>query len=75
MKLCLLVALVTTATFTYMAPVLGLTLTCDSNCAACWKDGDTTGADTKFTCNNNDCGATCPAGYNDIHCAKYYRCK
>ena len=72
MKLCLQVTLVITAIFTNMALVSGLS--CDSNCAACWKVDDITGEDTKFTCNNGHCGSTCPPGYNGIHCARYERC-
>ncbi|KAF8422262.1 hypothetical protein EV426DRAFT_606738, partial [Tirmania nivea] len=49
-------------------------LSCDSSCAACWRDGSP-GVDTKFSCDSNGhCGNTCPPGYNSIHCARASRC-
>jgi hypothetical protein len=50
-------------------------ITCDTDCAACWKTGSP-GIDTKFSCrsDNYDCGKTCPSGYQGIHCAKVNRC-
>ena len=73
MKLHLPVVFVTMATFTHMALVSGIS--CDSNCAACWKDNDTKGTDIKFSCNDkNDCGSACPSGYHGIHCASPLRC-
>ena len=71
MKLGLQVALIILAS-PHMALVLGLA--CDSDCAACWLDGDTHGTDIKFTCREGHCGSKCPAGYNGIHCAKTERC-
>ena len=67
-------ALVIAATFfTHTAVVLGLY--CSGHCAACWKDGSP-GIDTKFSCDNyGHCGGSCPAGYSDMHCAKWERCK
>ena len=71
MRLYLQVSLSIMATFTHMVLVLGLK--CSSGCAACWKDNDLSGTDTKFSC-SGDCGSTCPPGYHGIHCAKYSRC-
>ena len=45
-KLYVQITLVIMATFTLMAPGLGLY--CGSGCAACWKDGDTHGVDTQI---------------------------
>ena len=73
MRLYLHVSLSVMATFTHMVLVLGLK--CSSGCAACWKDNDPNGVDTKFSCSfTGDCGSTCPPGYNGIHCANYSRC-
>lgn len=73
MKLCPQAVLVAVAsTFAYTVLVLGLK--CGSNCSACWKDGDTTGVDTKFSCDRDQCGDACPTGYHDMHCAKSERC-
>ena len=46
-----------------------------SQCGACWKTGSP-GVDIKFWCDvsPNDCGDTCPEGYEGIHCAKDFRC-
>ena len=71
MRYLQVVLVITTTTVTHM--VKGLQ--CDSNCAACWKNGDERGADTKFSCNNSDCGSTCPEGYGWIHCAMSERCR
>ena len=65
-------AIIFMVAFSHMALVLGLE--CNSDCAACWKIGDTTGVDTKFSCNNGYCGTVCPEGYHDIHCARDSRC-
>ena len=71
MRLYLQVALVICI---HTAPVLGLY--CMSGCAACWRENDENGMDTKFTCTVlGGCGNKCPSGYHDIHCAKYDRCK
>ena len=64
-------SVVTLATLTYTALVSGMA--CDSNCAACWKDGSS-GVDIKFSCINNDCGSACPTGYSGMHCATKLRC-
>ena len=70
------VILVFTTTFTHMVTVSGFSLQCDSNCAACWKNGDSrSGEDTKFLCNNSFCGGTCPEGYGWLHCASSERCR
>ena len=51
-------------------------LNCASACAACWKDGSTTGEDIKISCSGNGyCGNKCPQGYSDMHCAKSLRCE
>ena len=52
-------------------------LHCDSECAACWKTGDTNGVDIKLSCGlgTRECGDTCPQGYEGIHCAKRARCQ
>lgn len=73
MRLDLQIALVIATTLTHTALVLGLT--CDSACAACWKD-NAPGVDTKFACDplTGKCGSTCPEGYHWIHCATYARC-
>ena len=47
---------------------------CDSQCAACWKNNNSNGADIKIRCGSNDCGNSCPTGYSDLHCAKAFRC-
>ena len=52
-------------------------LTCDTDCAACWKDGSP-GVDIKFWCDYNSdagCDSVCPPGYSDIHCARTERCQ
>jgi len=51
-------------------------ISCGSGCAACWKDGDTTGVDIKFACygDKEGCGSRCPGGYSGMHCAKTSRC-
>ena len=50
-------------------------LSCDDECAACWKDGSP-GVDIKFWCDSNlVCGSECPPGYSDIHCAQTKRCQ
>lgn len=73
MKLYLQIVLGLTATLlTQMALVSGLS--CNSNCAACWKD-NSPGEDTKFVCDNGNCGDNCPFGFNSIHCADFDRCK
>lgn len=73
MKLCPQAVLVVVASsFAYTVLVLGLK--CGSNCSACWKDGDTTGVDTKFSCDRDQCGDACPTGYHDMHCARSERC-
>lgn len=64
------VALVITASFIHTGPAMA----CSSNCAACWKDGDTNGADIKPACTNGQCGTRCPTGYSGAHCAKEARC-
>lgn len=69
-------ALVISATFINMALVSGSRVWCDSNCAACWLNGDQgTGVDTKFSCENGSCGDSCPSGYGGLHCAKDERCR
>ena len=76
MKLDLWVILVLTASFTNMALVSGIVISsfrCNSDCAACWKDGEP-GVDTKMSCHKNVCSKDCPAGYNTKHCAKIKRC-
>ena len=75
MKPCLQVALFILAASMHIALVQGIK--CSSNCAACWKDNDTDGVDTKFICNGRegDCGDTCPPGYHGIHCAGWERCE
>ena len=51
-------------------------LHCNSWCAACWKDGSTTGEDIKINCSPDGyCGEKCPKGYHDMHCAKDIRCE
>ncbi|RPB26516.1 hypothetical protein L211DRAFT_835338 [Terfezia boudieri ATCC MYA-4762] len=71
MKLSLSVALMINATFFIR---IGAGLSCDSSCAACWKDG-VSGVDTKFSCDDNGhCGNTCPPGYHGMHCARASRC-
>jgi len=47
---------------------------CPSSCAACWKTGSF-GIDIKLYCDQGDCGATCPSGYDSMHCAKRARCR
>ena len=71
------VFMVITTTYTYYVPVVsGSSLRCDSNCAACWLNGDrSTGVDTKFSCKNGRCGDSCPSGYGWLHCAKAERCR
>jgi len=71
MKLHLGIALVVNAAgFIYTTTGLR----CGSDCAACWKDGDPDGVDTKFSCSDKECGSVCPPGYHGIHCAKNSRC-
>jgi len=52
-------------------------LQCDSECAACWKTGDTNGADIKLSCSDGSghCGDKCPNGYERMHCATRGRCQ
>ncbi|KIJ92086.1 hypothetical protein K443DRAFT_459179 [Laccaria amethystina LaAM-08-1] len=50
---------------------------CGDGCAACWKDNNNDGEDTKFSCTGEDgvhCGDVCPPGYHGIHCANIERC-
>ena len=52
-------------------------LKCDTGCAACWKDNNSDGVDTKFACGGDKgehCNDVCPTGYNGIHCAAVERC-
>ena len=53
MKLYLQAALILTSTFTNIGLVSSIT--CRSNCAACWND-DNSDVDIKFTCDDGDCG-------------------
>ena len=70
MKVCPQFALLLAAGFIQMAAGL----TCESNCAACYKD-NSPGVDIKFCCGpGNHCGRSCPPGYSDLHCAKGVRC-
>ncbi|KAF8427916.1 hypothetical protein EV426DRAFT_374591 [Tirmania nivea] len=69
MKLSLEVALVAAASIIQIAAGVK----CDSNCAACWKNGSP-GVDIKFSCDGSHCGSACPEGYHGIHCAKSERC-
>jgi len=46
---------------------------CNSNCSACWKTGSP-GVDVKIGCWANNCPASCPDGYENIHCAEWQRC-
>lgn len=55
-------------------------LSCPAGCVACWKDNDTHGVDTKWSCPQvagrwQDCGSGCPPGYNGLHCADGKRCR
>lgn len=67
MRLGLWISLVITA-----SSLMSGKLKCDTKCAACWKDGDLNGADTKMHCKS--CKGTCPSGYSRMHCAKEARC-
>ena len=74
MKLYIIqVALVITAALGHLA-LLVSGISCGSACAACWKNDDNNGVDTKFFCKLGRCGDACPDGYHGIHCARFSRC-
>ncbi|KIM49660.1 hypothetical protein M413DRAFT_438828 [Hebeloma cylindrosporum] len=67
------IAVITLLTAGFIQSAVGLK--CTSGCAACWKDNNNNGLDTKISCNNSDCGDKCPSGYSRMHCAETARCQ
>ena len=72
MKLYLgIVTLVATAAF---IPVIA-GLKCDSTCAVCFKDNDSSGSMIKFSCPSGNCGDACPKTYHGIQCTAKNGCE